>query len=54
MKFLWMLKNVTGELNKLIPLSNDDSEVQKMLNNVKKRSRNIFEILARGISNFYI
>lgn len=48
-----MLQRVTEELNKLIPLENDDEKVQQMLNSVKKRNRNIFEVLARGIANFY-
>lgn len=37
-----MLKNVTGELNKLIPISNNDDDIQKMLSNIKKRSRSMF------------
>ena len=48
-----MLQRVTEELNKLIPLENDDEKVQQLLNSVKKRNRNIFEVLARGIANFY-
>lgn len=48
-----MLKRVTEELNKLIPLSNEDDKVEQILNSVKKRNRNIFEVLARGIANFY-
>lgn len=53
MKYLFMLQRVTEELNKLIPLENDDEKVQQLLNSVKKRNRNIFEVLARGIANFY-
>lgn len=52
-KYLFMLQRVTEELNKLIPLSNEDEKVQQLLNSVKKRNRNIFEVLARGIANFY-
>jgi hypothetical protein len=37
-----MLKNVTGELNKLIPIANNDDDIQKMLANIKKRSRSMF------------
>ena len=37
-----MLREVTSELNNLIPLSNDDESVQKMLKGIKKRNRNIF------------
>jgi hypothetical protein len=50
---MFMLQRVTEELNILIPLSNDEEQVQKMLNSVKKKNRNIFEILSRGIVNFY-
>lgn len=52
-KYLLMLQRVTEELNKLIPLSNEEDKVQQMLQGVKKRNRNIFEVLARGIANFY-
>lgn len=48
-----MLQRVTEELNQLIPLSNEDEKVQQLLQSVKKRNRNIFEVLARGIANFY-
>ena len=48
-----MLKAVTQELNNLIPLSNDDETLQKMLKSIKKKNRNIFEIFSRGITNFY-
>lgn len=48
-----MLQRVTEELNLLIPLSNDDFKVQQMLQSIKKKNRNIFEVLARGIANFY-
>jgi len=48
-----MLKAVTQELNNLIPLSNDDESLQKLLKSIKKRNRNIFEIFSRGITNFY-
>jgi hypothetical protein len=48
-----MLQRVTEELNNLIPLTNDDEKVQQMLSSVKKKNRNIFEVLARGIANFY-
>ena len=30
-----------------------DEKVKAMLHSVKKKSRNIFEVLARGIANFY-
>jgi hypothetical protein len=36
-----------------LPLENDDEKVRMMLNSIKKKNRNIFEILARGIANFY-
>jgi hypothetical protein len=52
-KFVIMLRDVTKELNNLIPLSNDDESVQKMLKSIKKKNRNIFEIFSRGITNFY-
>ena len=52
-KYLTMLQRVTEELNLLIPLSNDDLKVQQMLQSIKKKNRNIFEVLARGIANFY-
>lgn len=48
-----MLQRVTEELNLLIPLSNDDLKVQQLLQSIKKKNRNIFEVLARGIANFY-
>lgn len=48
-----MLKAVTQELNNLIPLSNDEETLQKMLKSIKKKNRNIFEIFSRGITNFY-
>ncbi len=48
-----MLQKVTEELNTLIPLSSDNERVQEMLRSVKKKNRNIFEVLARGIANFY-
>ena len=48
-----MLQRVTEELNKLIPLSNEDDQVQQLLHSVRKKNRNIFEVLARGIANFY-
>jgi hypothetical protein len=48
-----MLQKVTEELNTLIPLTNNDEGVQEMLRSVKKRNRSIFEVLARGIANFY-
>jgi hypothetical protein len=48
-----MLQRVTEELNVLIPLQNEEEKVHQMLNSIKKRNRNIFEILARGIANFY-
>jgi hypothetical protein len=52
-KYLFMLQKVTEELNTLIPLSKDDGDLKQMLNSVKKKNRNIFEVLARGIANFY-
>lgn len=52
-KYLFMLQRVTEELNKLIPLSNEDEKVQQILHSVKKKNRNVFEVLARGIANFY-
>ena len=48
-----MLQRVTEELNKLIPLSNDDEQVRMFLQSVKKKHQNVFEVLARGIANFY-
>lgn len=48
-----MLQRVTEELNLLIPISNEDEKVQQMLASVKKKNRNVFEVLARGIANFY-
>lgn len=48
-----MLQRVTEELNQLIPLTNDNEKVQQMLQSIKKKNRNIFEVLARGIANFY-
>ena len=41
-KYLFMLQRVTEELNKLIPLSNDDREVEQLLKSVRKRNRYIF------------
>lgn len=37
-----MLKNVTGELYKFIPILDNDVEIHKMFNNIKKRSRSMF------------
>lgn len=48
-----MLRSVTNELHKLIPLTNDNNQIHVMLASIRKRNRNIFEILARGIANFY-
>ena len=41
-KFLFMLQRVTEELNKLIPLEDQDERVQDMLKTVRKRNRNVF------------
>ena len=41
-KYLFMLQRVTEELNKLIPLSNEDEKVQQILHSVKKKNRNVF------------
>jgi hypothetical protein len=48
-----MLQRVTEELNKLIPLTFQNEKVEQILNSVKKKNRNVFEVLARGIANFY-
>ena len=48
-----MLRAVTNQLNQLIPLSNDDETIQKLLKSIKKRNKNIFEVFSRGITNFY-
>ena len=52
-KYLFMLQRVTEELNKLIPLTYQSEKVEQILNSVKKKNRNVFEVLARGIANFY-
>jgi hypothetical protein len=48
-----MLNSVTQELNNLIPLSNDDESLNKLLKSIKKKNKNMFEIFSRGITNFY-
>lgn len=48
-----MLQRVTEELNLLIPITNEDEKVYQMLNFAKKKNQNVFEVLARGIANFY-
>jgi hypothetical protein len=52
-KYLFMLQRVTEELNTLIPITNEEEKIHQMLNAVKKKNRNVFEVLARGIANFY-
>ncbi len=52
-KYLFMLQRVTEELNKLISVENEEEKIQAILTSVKKKNRNIFEVLARGIANFY-
>lgn len=50
---MFMLARVTEELNKLIPLTNEEDKIQSTLQSIKKKFRNIFEMLSRGIANFY-
>ena len=52
-KFFFMLQRVTEELGKLIPINEDDEKIQQQLQSVRRKHHSIFEVLARGIANFY-
>lgn len=51
-KYIYMLKQATIELNKILPLTTDRDEICRIRMSAKKRWH-VFEILARNITMFY-